>query len=246
MNIFKIILLTFLISGFLNMEYSFSTGSEFIIKNNYINIENAILKLSDSEKSSVAIGEIPVNAFNEHDYLNYQTDSIKYSENSSSVYKPKEIFVKDTAYSAQLNYDQKEKYIKTHTLRECRLTMVSGKVYSNVRLSGLNDSTVIVLKNGNAKVIFIKNISSIKISGSGFWKGAMLGSGSALLIGFFAGTIDTSYEHLWDGMKIGLALALPLAIVGGIIESNEALYYLRNMNTDEKKKSFEYLFRKYK
>ncbi len=161
-------------------------------------------------------------------------DSAAAIDNAFRMYADTAVFIKTVKYN-----------LKQYTKSECTVMTLSGKIYNDVRISGMSDTSVKILKNSKSKVVLIKDISSIKIKGMGFWKGALLGSGSALLLGLVAGNLDTTGEYFWDGMKIGMALALPLAIVGGIFESKDTVYDMRVMDNSMKKKRIRYLLRNY-
>lgn len=225
-------------------SYAFSDVPELNMNVNKINYKNGLNSV-DSLRSNKKISVKPVKALKKRTTLNHKSDSLTFSKDSSSLNFLKETVRNDSAHSAVFKYDQEKEYFKKHTMRECTLTTVSGKIFSDVRLSGLNDSTVTLLKKCKSKVVFIKDIRTLKINGRGFWRGALMGSGSALLLGFIAGNLDTTGQYLWDGMKIGLALVLPLAIIGGIFESKDTVYDISAMNIKEKKRSLKYLFSKY-
>lgn len=165
----------------------------------------------------------------------YKIDSVAATENIYTISADSAVFIREV----------KKEPIKAYTKNECTVMMLSGKIYNDVRISGMSDSSVNILKNKRPEIILIKDISSIKMEGKGFWKGALIGGGAALMLGFIAGNLDTTGEYLWDGIKLGMALVLPLAIVGGIFESKDTVYEMRAMDFRMKKKQIKYLLRYY-
>lgn len=167
--------------------------------------------------------------------VKFNNDSASYTENIYTFSADSAVFIREI----------KKVPLKAYTKNECTVLMLSGKIYNDVRISGMSDSSVNILTNKRTKIILIKDISTLIIDGRGFWKGALLGGGAALMLGFIAGNLDTTGEYLWDGMKIGIALVLPLAIVGGIFESKDTVYDMRTLDFNMKKKQIKYLMRYY-
>lgn len=180
---------------------------------------------------------------NKGDTLKSEKDNPVFTYNNDSA--ATENIYTFSADSAVFIREIKKVPLKAYTKNKCTVLMLSGKIYNDVRISGMSDSSVNILKNKRTKILLIKHISTIIIDGRGFWKGALLGGGAALMLGFIAGNLDTTGEYLWDGMKIGIALVLPLAIAGGIFESKDTVYDMRTLDFSMKKKQIKYLMRYY-
>lgn len=232
-------------------SYSYNSGpmQGLSIRKNMHEISD--IKYKDNPDSNKSVKVKPGKALKNKKIVKDKADSLKYEKDNSG-----ETYLKDSAaavdsinrvYSDSAVFIKavKNKPLKAYTKSECTVMTLSGKIYNDVRISGMNDSSMNILKNNKSKSLLLKDISSIKIKGRGFWKGALVGAGGALLLGFIAGNLDTTGDYLWDGMKIGIALALPLAIVGGIFESKDTVYDMRAMDISMKKKQVKYLLRYY-
>ena len=94
-------------------------------------------------------------------------------------------------------------------------------------------------------VIPVRDIRSVKLNNSGFWKGARYGAGGALAIGLIIGLTDTTGEYLWDGIKIGLLLAIPLGIGTGIFYEIkiDKEFDLSKLDFQAKRKKIKYIIR---
>ena len=171
-----------------------------------------------------------------------------YSYNPDSLVTLKKIFAEraDTNYIRAVVSDSAVKAIPVTAL-ECTVTTNSMKVYKNVKLSELSDSTVKIFTGSKSKEIFIKDIRSVSFNKGGFWKGLKQGAGGALFIGLLIGLIDSTGEYLWDGVKIGLLLAVPLGIgLGTYYEvNNKGEYDLSKLDFQEKRKKVKLLINKY-
>lgn len=211
--------------------------SDTTYKNKSVTIKHVKTKPGKAFKNNNTFEENADTLKSEKDnpVLTFNIDSAASSENICTVSADSAVFIREI----------KKEPLKAYTKNECSVLMLSGKIYIDVRISGMSDSSVNILKNKRPEIILIKDISSIKIEGKGFWKGALIGGGAALMLGFIAGNLDTTGEYLWDGMKIGIALVLPLAIVGGIFESKDTVYDMRAMEFSMKKKQIKYLMRYY-
>lgn len=199
----------------------------------------------DTGNSVKPVKELPGKAVKNNKTRKDSPDIKEYEKDHNSESVKKDTVIKAKADSSVFISFVKKVTARTHITNECTVITLSGKFYKDVRITGLSDSTLKIYKNSKSKEILLKDISSVKIEGRGFWKGALLGSGGGLLIGFIAGNLDTTGEYLWDGMKLGMALALPLAIVGGIFESKDTVYDMRAMDIKRKKKELKYIFRYY-
>jgi hypothetical protein len=246
-NLIAIISITLIVSN------SYSNNSDPF---QGLSMRKSIYEISDTtyRKNSVSNKSVklkPGKAVKNIKTVKDKADSLKSEkDNSSETYKIDSVAATDninrvSADSAVFIKEVKMKPLKAYTKNECTVLTLSGKIYNNVRISGMSDSSVNILKNKRPEIILIKDISSIKIEGKGFWKGALIGGGAALMLGFIAGNLDTTGEYLWDGMKLGMALVLPLAIVGGIFESKDTVYDMRAKDLRMKKKQIKYLLRNY-
>lgn len=173
-----------------------------------------------------------------------------YSFNSDSLLFLKKNIddVNDSTYEYTANKAKSAKLLKSKAGKseatiECTVAIGSSKIYKDVKLFVFSDSSVKILNGNKSREILIKDIRSIKFEGPGFWKGALYGSGGALFIGFILGTLDTTYEYLWDGMKLGLALTVPLAIIGGLTIKKDKNYNLSKLNLESKRKKIKQLIR---
>ena len=169
-----------------------------------------------------------------------------HSNNSDSVVSLK----KNTAESADTSYlsaDVKDSAVKAEriTVTDCTITTNSFIVYKNVKLSELSDSSVKIFIGSKSKEIPVRDIRSVKLNNSGFWKGARYGAGGALAIGLIIGLTDTTGEYLWDGIKIGLLLAIPLGISTGIFYEIkiDKKFDLSKLDFRAKRKKIKYIIR---
>ena len=169
-----------------------------------------------------------------------------HSNNSDSVVSLK----KNTAESADTSYlsaDVKDSAVKAEriTVTDCTITTNSFIVYKNVKLSELSDSSVKIFIGSKSREILIRDIRSVKFPKSGFWKGARYGAGGALAIGLIIGLTDTTGEYLWDGIKIGLLLAIPLGISTGIFYEIkiDKKFDLSKLDFQAKRKKIKYIIR---
>ncbi len=169
-----------------------------------------------------------------------------YSNNSDS-----NVFLKintaesaDTTLKGTLVSDSAVKALSVTSLY-CTVTTNSFKVYKNVKLSELSDSSVKIFIGSKSKEIPVRDIRSVKLNNSGFWKGARYGAGGALAIGLIIGLTDTTGEYLWDGIKIGLLLAIPLGIGTGIFYEikNDKEFDLSKLDFQAKRKKIKYIIR---
>ncbi len=143
----------------------------------------------------------------------------------------------------------------TDTTYDCEVITISGALYSDVNISGLSDSSVKILKKDSVTEIMIKDISSIKFYRRGFWKGAMIGMGTAFAIGLLAGkgiytTGDGGSNEFKVGnvLLVGIILSVPFGLIGGGIGhlfASDQLYVLSNSSFEEKRKEVRYLIKEY-
>ena len=246
-NLIVIISIMLIISN----SYSFNSDpfQDLSIRKNIHEISDTTDKYNPDSNKTVKVK--PGKALRNNKIIKDNTDSLNYKKDfSGETYNQDTAVVTDNinkvyADSAVFIKAVSNKSLKAHTNNECTVITLSGKIYNDVKISEKNDSSVSILKGNKSKIILMKDISSIKIKGNGFWKGAFLGASGALLLGFLAGTIDTTYEYLWDGMKIGMALALPFAIIGGIFESKDKVYDHWSKDIRMKKKEIKYILRNY-
>jgi hypothetical protein len=175
-------------------------------------------------------------------------NSISYSYNSDSLVSLK----KSTADSADKTYNSaiiSDSAVKALpiTALECTVTTNSMKIFKNVKLSELSDSTVKIFIGSKTKEIHIKDIRTIDFNQGGFWKGAIDGAAGALVLGLILGLLDSTGAYLWDGIKIGLVLAVPLGIGLGIFYEvkNDGVYDLSKLDFKAKRKKVKLLINKY-
>lgn len=223
--------------------YSYHSDPYQNIKKGRFEISDTTYK--DTDSSVKTVKELPGKAVKNHKTGNDSSYNKEYEKDHYSESVKKDTVIRATSDSAVFNRSGKNVTARTHITNECTVMTFSGKFYKDVRITGISDSTVKLYKNSKSKEILLKDISSVKIEGRGFWRGALIGVSGALLVGLIAGNLDTTGEYLWDGMKLGMALALPLAIVGGIFESKDTVYDMRAMDVKRKKKELKYLFRYY-
>ncbi len=169
----------------------------------------------------------------------YNTGSLEYlvkSTVSNTCTTYKKMNVSDSAVKALMV-----------TAYECTVTTNSMKVYKNVKLSELSDSAVKIFIGNKPKEIYIKDIRSVKFGNGGFWKGARIGAAGAVVIGLIIGLIDSTGEYLWDGIKIGLVLAVPLGIGLSIFYEvkNDGVYDLSKLDFQAKRKKVKLLIKMY-
>lgn len=175
----------------------------------------------------------------------YSTDSDSLflsKKNTGDVIDTTYVFTAEKANPAKL---LKSKAGKSESTIECTVATGSGKIYKDVKLYGFSDSSVKIINGNNSKEILIKDIRSINFEGTGFWKGALYGSGGALFLGFIIGTLDSTGEYLLDGMKLGLALTVPLAIIGGLTSKKDKYYDMSKLDLETKRKKIKQLIKQY-
>jgi len=169
-----------------------------------------------------------------------------HSNNSDSVVSLKK-YTAESADTSYLSADVKDSAVKAEriTVTDCTITTNSFIVYKNVKLSELSDSSIKIFIGNKSKVIPVRDIRSVKLNNSGFWKGARYGAGGAMAIGLIIGLIDTTGEYLWDGIKIGLLLAIPLGIGTGIFYEikKDKEFDLSKLDFQAKRKKIKYIIR---
>ncbi len=150
----------------------------------------------------------------------------------------------DTSNDRNIIRDSASKAIKV-TLAECTLTTNTMRVYKNVKLSESGDSAVKVFIGSKTKEILIRDIRSVNFNKGGFWKGARDGAAGGLVIGLIIGLLDSTGEYLWEGIKIGLLLAVPLSIGTGIFYEikNDGEYDLSKLDFQAKRKKIKHIIR---
>ena len=237
--------LTAILSFLLIISNAYSYHSE-----SYQNMKKVCFEISDTtykdtDSSVKTVKELPGKAVKNNKTRKDSPDIKEYEKDHNSESVKKDTVIKAKADSSVFISSVKKVTARTHIKSECSVMTLSGKFYKDVRIRGLSDSTLKIYKNSKSKEILLKDISSVKIEGRGFWRGALIGVSGALLVGLIAGNLDTTGEYLWDGMKLGMALALPLAIAGGIFESKDTVYDMRAMDVRRKKKELKYIFRYY-
>lgn len=131
------------------------------------------------------------------------------------------------------------------TSLECTVTTNTLRVYKNVKISESGDSAVKIFIGSKTKEILIRDIRSVNFNIGGFWKGARDGAAGGMLIGLIIGLLDSTGEYLWDGIKIGLLLAIPLSIGTGIYYEikNEGEYDLSKLDFKAKRKKIKNIIR---
>lgn len=169
-----------------------------------------------------------------------------YSYSSDSVVSLKKFSAEraDTCENRTAFSDSAVKALPVTSL-ECTVTANSMKVYKNVKLSESGDSAVKIFIGNKTKEILIKDIRSVIFNKGGFWKGARDGAAGGMVIGLIIGLLDSTGEYIWDGIKIGLLLAVPLSIGTGIFYEikNEGEYDLSKLDFQAKRKKIKHIIR---
>jgi len=143
----------------------------------------------------------------------------------------------------------------TDTTTECTVKTVSKVTYKEVNLFGLSDSTVNILKENLSKEILIKDIKSIKFKGGGFWNGALIGAGTAFVLGYvtvaLADTADEEFKNgsvFLNGLLVGAAFTLPLGLLGGLIGAvvpKDHIFNFKKPDFEANRMTLKYIFKKY-
>ena len=180
------------------------------------------------------------------------TDST-YFNNSDSLSTLKSAEITDTT---SLNSDSLSSITRvelTDTTEKCTIITKSNK-YPGVKIYGFGNSSVKILASKFTREIQIKDIRSIKFKGGGFWKGALIGGGAAFFLGLlpymiFNDTAASSQENnnnlLLGGVAIGTGLALPFALVGGLIGQKDKEFDFKKLNYYSKKETIRHLIKEY-
>jgi len=131
---------------------------------------------------------------------------------------------------------------------------LSGFYDSYVKIFGLSDSSVKILKGEVSIEIPINDIKSITFKGSGFWKGVAIGGGIGLLTGILFGASNTEICDGQNGCAVqftaiaGLIFAIPSALIGGglgVLLAKDKIHYLSNLNFEAKRKKVKNIIKEY-
>src|SRR5437667_3190395 len=67
------------------------------------------------------------------------------------------------------------------TTDECDIYLTNSSLLKNVRIAGMKDSEIVIMKDSVRRVINAADIKKIVFrAGAGFWKGALIGMGISL------------------------------------------------------------------
>jgi hypothetical protein len=144
--------------------------------------------------------------------------------------------------------------LNTKMTDECEVYMQDKSVLSGIKLIKDTDSTLKTFKDDRYKVIRISDIRKIVFKPSvPFLKGALIGGGIGFLVGFLPvtfskGTGHPDYSGPIFGLFFGTVLAIPAALVGGVMgllmAVDEIYTFKRGINPD-KLKSLKQLMEKH-
>lgn len=136
---------------------------------------------------------------------------------------------------------------------DCTVVTGSRSIYEDVKLFGLNDSSVLIMKDEVSREILIKDIKSLKFKGRGFWKGAIIGGAIGFALGFWLGAELSTIDHdepdyLGAGTGGGLLFGIPSALIGGglgALFADDIFYDLSNLDFKAKRKKLKSLIKEY-
>lgn len=126
--------------------------------------------------------------------------------------------------------------------------LIKGSVpFKNVQIIEQGDSTFKVYKDGVNKEIAYENLVRIKFKKGGFWTGAAIGGLG--VFGVFAIT-GAAYgkDGLGWGVLIGSVLAIPAALVGGLIgefAAQDEIIDFKGLNNNIKAKRLRLIMQKH-
>jgi hypothetical protein len=136
------------------------------------------------------------------------------------------------------------------TTDECDIFLKNRSSYKNVNMISLSDTTLEISKMGVKRFIGVNQINKIRFSsGSGFWTGALIGSGVSTLGWLIAGLAIGHGEGLPYALLYGLVSLLPSALVGGLIglvaTPEDYLYDISGGNPNARLKRLKYIMQKH-
>lgn len=128
----------------------------------------------------------------------------------------------------------------------------TNNVYGVKKVLSLNDTNLVILKNSKSLKLKVNDIKSVKFyEGTKFLEG--LGSGAVL---GFVGILllhslgdDSSFSGLMTALGVGVVVAIPCALIGGIVGlffEDSHLYDLSGLSQERKKTKLIRLFREHR
>jgi len=152
---------------------------------------------------------------------------------------------------------QNNSILFSDTTYECTIVTSVKKVYKDVEMFSLSDSTVKTVKDENVKTVTIEEISSIKFNARGFGKGALIGGGIGFVTGFLIGSDGginlgsdggSSEFSFGAGIGTGVIPAIPFGLIGGglgALFASDQYFDLSNLDFKKKRSKILILMKEF-
>jgi hypothetical protein len=132
---------------------------------------------------------------------------------------------------------------------ECDVFLKDRSSLKNVSLVKLSGNSLFVVKDGIRKKIEAQDINKIRFPGSsGFWTGAVVGTGASLAAWTFV-IIAFRGEFTPNIIAYELLFSLPAGLVGGLIglifSTNDEVYDISGGNPNARLKRLKYIIEKH-
>jgi hypothetical protein len=150
----------------------------------------------------------------------------------------------------KLNIRDSSRMFKNGPTYDCDIYLKNRSLLKEVSIVKLNDSTVVLSKNGVRRNVNIAELNKIRFSGpSGFWTGAAIAAGISIAGWTFVGLAFGEGKYTGDIFLVGLIGAIPCGLVGGLVgllfDREDTFYDFSSGNPKAKLKRLRYIIDKH-